>query len=81
MKVTAEASRAWVTLEFSADKTILIVQDNGKGFRLPERVGDLPGTGKLGLAGMEERAQLIWGKLTLRSEPGKGTTVTVEVPI
>jgi len=77
----SEASRAWVTLEFSDDKVTLTVKDNGKGFELPKRVGDLASTSKLGLAGMQERAQLIGGKLTLHSEPGKGTTVTVEVPI
>jgi len=76
----AEASRAWVTLEFGDDKTTLTVKDNGKGFELPPRIGDLASTGKLGLAGMQERAQLINGKLTLKSQPGKGTTVTVEVP-
>jgi len=77
----SEASRAWVTVEFDEAKTILTVKDNGKGFELPKRVGDLASTGKLGLAGMQERAQLIGGKLTLHSEPGEGTTVTVEVPI
>jgi len=77
----SEASRAWVTVEFDEAKTILTVKDNGKGFELPKRVGDLASTGKLGLAGMQERAQLIGGMLTLHSEPGKGTTVTVEVPI
>ncbi|MDP2931704.1 MAG: PAS domain S-box protein [Chloroflexota bacterium] len=77
----SQATRAWVTVEFGPDKTTLTVQDNGKGFALPERTGDLAGAGKLGLAGMQERAQLIGGKLTIQSTPGQGTTVTVEVPV
>ena len=77
----SEASKARVTVEFGDDKTVLTVKDNGKGFELPERIEDLAVAGKLGLAGMQERAQLIGGRLTLQSEPGKGTTVTVEVPI
>ena len=77
----AEASSAWITMEFGDDKVILTVKDNGKGFELPQKVGDLVGTGKLGLAGMQERAQLIGGRLTLQSELDKGTTITVEVPI
>lgn len=76
----SEASRAWVTVESGDDKTILTVKDNGKGFELPERIGDLASAGKLGLAGMQERAQLIGGTLTLQSKPGEGTTVIVEVP-
>jgi len=77
----AEATRAWITIEFGDDKIVLTVKDNGKGFELPQRIGDLTSAGKLGLAGMQERAQLIGGKLRLQSELGKGTTVTVEVPI
>jgi len=75
------ASRAWVTVEFGDDKTTLSVTDNGKGFEVPRSMADLASVGKLGLAGMEERARLVGGKLTLESEPGKGTTVTVEVPV
>ncbi|MBA7705003.1 Oxygen sensor histidine kinase NreB [subsurface metagenome] len=75
------ASKARVTVEFGDDKAILTVQDEGKGFELPERMGDLTVAGKLGLAGMQERAQLIGGRLRLQSEPGKGTTVTLEVPV
>ncbi|MFC1864597.1 PAS domain S-box protein [Chloroflexota bacterium] len=75
------ASKAWVSLEFGDDKAVLTVKDNGKGFEIPERVGDLAAGGKLGLAGMEERAQLIGGRLRLQSKPGKGTTVTAEAPI
>ncbi len=77
----AEASRASIVMEFGNDKLILTVNDNGKGFELPQRIGDLASIGKLGLAGMQERARLIGGKLTLHSEIGKGTTVTVEVPL
>ena len=77
----SEASKAWVTLEFGDDKTMLTVKDNGRGFELPERIEDLTVAGKLGLAGMQERAQLIGGRLRLESEPGKGTTVTLEVPV
>jgi two-component system sensor histidine kinase DegS len=77
----SKASRAWVTAEFDDDRTTLTVTDNGKGFELPERIGDLASTGKLGLVGMQERAQLIGGTLTLQSKLGEGTTVTVEVPV
>lgn len=74
------ASRAWVSLEFGDDKAVLTVKDDGKGFELTERIEDLAVAGKFGLVGMQERAQLIGGKLTLQSGPGKGTTVTAEVP-
>jgi PAS domain S-box-containing protein len=77
----SQASRAWVTVEFNEGKTVLTIRDNGKGFELPKRVSDLASAGKLGLAGMEERARLLGGRLTLRSELGRGTTITVEVPI
>ena len=75
------ASRAWITVEFDDGKTILTIRDNGKGFELPKRVSDLASAGKLGLAGMEERAKLLGGSLTVHSELGKGTTVVVEVPV
>jgi two-component system sensor histidine kinase DegS len=77
----SEASRCWIMIEFSNDKVVLTVKDNGKGFKLPDRVEDLAAVGKLGLAGMQERARLIGGKLTIESELGEGTTVSVEIPI
>ncbi len=76
----SEASRAWVTLDFADGKTTLRVRDDGKGFEVPRRVADLAKVGKLGLAGLEERARLVGGKLTLESQPNEGATVTVEVP-
>jgi PAS domain S-box-containing protein len=75
------ASKARATLKFGDDKAVLTVEDEGKGFKLPARVDDLTVAGKLGLAGMQERAQLIGGKLKLKSKPGKGTTVTLEFSV
>ena len=76
----AEASRAWVVMEFAEGKTRLTISDNGQGFELPGRLDDLPRSGKLGLAGIQERVRLIGGTLELQSTPGKGTTLMVEIP-
>jgi len=76
----SDASQVDITVNFGQEKTTVSVADNGKGFTLPDRVSDLAAGGKLGLAGMRERAQLIGGNVTMKSEPGHGTVVTVEVP-
>jgi len=77
----AEASRVEFTIEFDEGKTRAIIKDNGKGFELPKTLGEFSRSGKLGLAGMEERARLLDGSLIVQSEPGKGTMVIVEAPI
>jgi len=77
----SQASRAELTLSFSGNRLVVVIADNGRGFELPPRVGDLASIGKLGLAGMQERARLIGGTLTVQSEPGAGTRITVEVPL
>lgn len=76
----AQASEARVAIDFTGDKVRLTISDNGRGFELSGRVDDLPRSGKLGLAGMQERARLLGGTLEVESTPGKGTTLTVEVP-
>ena len=77
----SQALKAEVNVEFSEGKTRVSVSDNGKGFQLSGSLVDLVHTGKLGLAGMEERARLLNGSIKIESEPGKGTTVMVEIPI
>jgi two-component system sensor histidine kinase UhpB len=62
----------------SADKRVrLSIQDNGVGFS-PETARGKPLS--FGLAGMQERATLLGGTLVLRSAPGKGATVILELP-
>lgn len=76
----ANASKAEVKIEFVDSKTIFTISDNGVGFDLPESVDDLPRSGRLGLAGIHERAQLLDGDFNVSSERGKGTTITIEMP-
>lgn len=73
--------KAEVELEFGENKTRVSVSDNGKGFQLSGNLANLVRTGRLGLAGMEERARLLNGSIRIESEPGKGTIVMVEIPI
>jgi len=77
----AETPRAEVEVEFGEGKTRISVSDDGKGFRLSGSLVDLARMGKLGLAGMEERARLLNGSLRIESEPSKGTTVVIEAPV
>jgi PAS domain S-box-containing protein len=76
----SEATRANVMVAFDQGKTIIAISDNGKGFAFSGSVDDLFRDGKLGLAGMHERARLLGGTVKVQSEPGKGTEVTVEIP-
>ncbi len=55
----------------------LIVEDRGNGF---DPADDPIGTG-LGLYGMQERAELVGGKVSVHSERGKGTRITLDIPI
>jgi PAS domain S-box-containing protein len=76
----SNATRAGIIVEFHEKKTRITIADNGKGFTPPDQVADLPKIGKLGLAGMQERVQLLGGAISMQSEPGKGMTITVEMP-
>jgi signal transduction histidine kinase len=60
----------------SAGRIRLNVRDWGKGFvtnRVPQ--------GRRGLLGIQERVRLLNGKLTVKSGPGKGTSISASLPI
>lgn len=62
----------------STDKSFrLRVRDNGAGFRPGVALGKPL---SFGLAGMRERAALLGGSLAVRSEPGKGAVIVLELP-
>ena len=62
----------------TADKSIrLSVADNGAGF-CAETARNQPMS--FGLAGMRERAALLGGSLAVRSAPGEGARITLQLP-
>ena len=72
----AQADSVQVRLEACDDGLRVVVEDDGCGFD-PEQVsGQL---GSYGLQGLKERARHIGGELRVRSAPGEGTTVIVEM--
>lgn len=77
----SQATSAQITVELQEDAIRITVGDNGQGFQAPDTMGSLAESGKLGLAGMQERARLLGGSVSLQSAPGKGTVVTVEAPL
>ena len=76
----AQASRAWVEVGFQAEALVLDVRDNGQGFVAPHMPDVLARQGHFGLMGIQERALLYGGQLTIHSAPGEGTKVTVRLP-
>lgn len=70
------ATEVRVAIAVTEMELTITVADNGCGFR---RNGAVPG--KDGLAGMEQRMQKLGGQCDVRSEPGKGTTVELRLPL
>ena len=71
------ANRAKVVLQKTDGRICLSIQDDGIGFDTAE-VRQKPG---LGLLSMRERVRIIHGVLRITSEPEKGTTISVQVPL
>ena len=72
----ASASQVTITVNFLSEIVRLTIQDNGRGFN----PADTPPQ-SLGLSIMQERAQKIGAELTINSQIGEGTIVTVQCPI
>lgn len=73
----AKASRIKVFLNEIDGDCVLRVEDNGVGFSEAE----LPGAKKFGLLGMRERAWSVGGEVEIRGTPGRGTSVSLRIPI
>lgn len=75
----AAASEAVVNVEFCKGKVKLSIIDNGVGFEMPDILSSFARRGKLGVMSMQERARLVNGSLSIKSEVGEGTMITVEI--
>ena len=77
----SKASQIQLNLKFTSKTVTLGIIDNGVGFTPPKQISRLTRHGKLGVAGMYERAQLIGATLSIKSKRNKGTIITLESPI
>jgi|GEM_PF-604592 len=73
----AQATRVDIKASEEGGEVVLTISDNGKGITEDE----MSGPQSLGLLGMRERAILIGGKIDIAGVPGKGTVITLRVPI
>jgi signal transduction histidine kinase len=73
-------TQQWVTYRADAESIFLTVRDNGKGFE-PERLAERGGRRQLGLAGLQERAEILGGRLLIQSAPGQGTSIEATLPL
>ncbi len=73
----AQATQVYVSLIEEDNGLTLEVQDNGKGIH---QNGEFISK-SLGLLGIEERARLMGGTVQIASEVGRGTTITVKIPL
>ncbi len=77
----SQATQAAVEAVFEPGRFTLRVRDNGQGFTPPERLGDLAADSHFGLLGMQERAELVAGRVAIHSAPGQGTKVELHLPL
>lgn len=80
VEMHAHATRVRILLRNASERLLLIISDNGRGFPLPAGPDGLRATDHYGLIGMTERARRLGGTLIIRSRPGHGTRIAVQVP-
>lgn len=73
----ARATSVVVTLKASGAHIVLKVTDNGRGITEREKTG----AKSLGLLGMRERAFILGGEVSIQGMPGKGTAISVTMPL
>jgi signal transduction histidine kinase len=77
----AAADSVQVCVEVSAERVMLSVRDDGKGFEPDIALKRAYGREHFGLWGMQERAMSLNGACQINSRPGAGTSIVVDIPI
>lgn len=77
----AAANQVWIVLEQNEHEMRFTIRDDGLGFDATSAQMRASRGGSLGLLSMRERAELLGGRVEIRSEPGRGTIVDVRIPV
>jgi signal transduction histidine kinase len=73
----ADAGAVRIGVRERGSRLTLTIRDNGRGITKAE----ISSVESIGLAGMTERARLLGGRVTITGSPGRGTAVTLTVPV
>lgn len=72
----SETQRANVAIRLESDQLRMTLEDHGIGFDPQQR-----DVSRLGILGMQERAELLGGRFTLSTQQGVGTRIDVSIPL
>ncbi|MEJ2010860.1 MAG: GAF domain-containing sensor histidine kinase [Anaerolineales bacterium] len=77
----ARAKHIWIRLKRRGDVLQLEIEDDGVGFDVESVQSNYEQRGSLGMINLYERTELVNGILKLDSKPGRGTRVSVMIPM
>ena len=77
----AHAAHVQVSLDFQDRRLVASVEDDGSGFDVGEIQGPAQQRKGLGLATIQERAEMLGGTVHVESRIGRGTKVRIEIPV
>jgi signal transduction histidine kinase len=77
----SEAKNTHIRFDWDTQKCQLIISDDGKGFDVSKITRIDPRGRGAGLFTIKERARLVGGDCHIDSRPGKGTKITVTIPL
>ena len=77
----AQASSLTLAVTQKEDRILFRLADDGQGFNVDQVMARESTRRGLGLVAMKERGRILGGKLNIKSQPGKGTEITLSVPI
>jgi len=80
-KKHAKASRIDIEVTPTDDSLTVVIRDNGVGFDVGKVAGRYDERGSLGMLNMKERAAIVNGTLSISSQPGQGTAITLHLPL
>lgn len=77
----AHATAVDITMKFLGEELVVDITDNGDGFDLTQTLDSAVSVGHLGLLGMQQRAEMLGGRIDVRTTQGQGTTITLTLSV
>lgn len=77
----SQAKNVRIWMRVAGGRLRASVEDDGVGFDLAGTLRGVEGKAAVGILGMKERASLLGGELEIRSRPGAGTCVELDIPL